>query len=117
VGDNNSLRGQATADGALQLADGRTLRTRGLGATPAGAAQLCVRPERLHLGAEGPNQLAATVLDAIHQGDHWRVVARLQGLDATWFAKLAPRALPQGLSAGQSITLSFGHDDAWLFPA
>jgi ABC-type Fe3+/spermidine/putrescine transport system ATPase subunit len=87
------------------------------------AAQLSVRPERLHLGparAEHSNQLPATLLDAIHQGDHWRIVARLQGLEATWFVKLALRELgqlPPDLTPGQSITLSFGHDDAWLFPA
>jgi putative spermidine/putrescine transport system ATP-binding protein len=45
------------------------------------AAQLCVRPERLHLAhpamRQAPTACQATVLDAIHQGDHWRVVARL----------------------------------------
>ena len=118
VGDNNVLPGQATAEGGLRLSDGRVLQART--ATNPGngaAAQLCVRPERLHLGDQGANRLPATVLDAIHQGDHWRLVARLQGLEATWFAKLAPHALPEGLAAGQPVTLSFGHDDAWLFPA
>jgi putative spermidine/putrescine transport system ATP-binding protein len=124
VGDNNTLPGRAEGEGRLRLPDGRALQARGIGALGAGApAQLCVRPERLHLGtaqAAGDNHLPATLLDAIHQGDHWRLVARLQGLEATWFAKLAVRELrqlPQGLAPGQSITLSFGHDDAWLFPA
>ncbi len=118
VGDNNTLPGRLDDGGVLRLPDGRGLHARAVNALPGGGtAQLCVRPERLHLGEAGANCLAATVLDAIHQGDHWRVVARLQGLDATWFAKLAPRALPAGLAAGQPITLSFSHDDAWLFPA
>ena len=95
------------------------LRARAMGALAAGAAaQLCVRPERLHLGDEGDNRFEATLVDAIHQGDHWRVVARLAGLDATWFAKIAPRTLHGlALEPGRRITLSFGHDDAWLFPA
>ncbi len=121
VGDSNLLAGRVEADGLLRLGDGRALHARAVGALAAGAqAQLCVRPERLHLeplGKDGDNRLPATVLDAIHQGDHWRVVARLQGLDTVWFAKLAPRALPQGLTPGQAVTLSFGAGDAWLFPA
>jgi len=120
VGDNNTLAGRVEAGDLLRLADGRALRARGVGALAAGAqAQLCVRPECLHLDPQGDNRLDGTVLDAIHQGDHWRVVARLQGLDATWFAKLAPSALnklPHRLAPGQSVSLSFGHDDAWLFP-
>jgi putative spermidine/putrescine transport system ATP-binding protein len=118
IGDNNTLPGRVDADNLLRLPDGRGLRARSVGTLGAGAgAQLCVRPERLHLGEAGANRLSATVLDAIHQGDHWRVVARLQGLETTWFAKLAPRELPSGLAPGQPVTLSFGHDDAWLFPA
>ncbi|MFO1326777.1 MAG: ABC transporter ATP-binding protein [Rubrivivax sp.] len=119
VGDNNVLAGQAQAGDALRLPDGRVLRARAMGALAAGAAaQLCVRPERLHLGDEGDNRFEATLVDAIHQGDHWRVVARLAGLDATWFAKIAPRTLHGlALEPGRRITLSFGHDDAWLFPA
>jgi putative spermidine/putrescine transport system ATP-binding protein len=118
IGDNNVLPGQAESDGQLRLADGRALKARAVGGLAPGApARLCVRPERLTLGGEGDNRLPGTVLDAIHQGDHWRVVAQLQGLDAVWFAKLAPRALPQGLAPGQAVTLSFGSADAWLFPA
>jgi putative spermidine/putrescine transport system ATP-binding protein len=122
IGDNNTLPGQADGSGALRLPDGRALQGRAVGALASGsAAQLCVRPERLHLAhperEPGANQLPATVLDAIHQGDHWRVVARLQGLDSTWFAKLAPREMNTQLAPGQPVTLSFSHDDAWLFPA
>jgi hypothetical protein len=98
-----------TATAVLRLPDGRGLHARGIGTLGAGAAaQLCVRPERLHLsGRRRPrNRLAATVLDAIHQGDHWRVVARLQGLEATWFAKLAPRELPRPPAPGASPSRS-----------
>ncbi|MBL8333503.1 MAG: ABC transporter ATP-binding protein [Rubrivivax sp.] len=117
VGDNNRLEGQAVPEG-LRLPDGRVLPARAIGAVAAGAAaQLCVRPERLQLAPAGGGGLAATVVDAIHQGDHWRLVARLQGLEATWFAKLAPRQMPAGLEPGQSVQFHFSHDDAWLFPA
>ena len=121
VGDNNRLDGQCAGDGALTLPDGRRLLARAVGHIESGrAATLCVRPEHLRLAGPGDdaNRLPATLVDAIHQGDHWRVVARLAGLDATWFAKIAPRALRGlALEPGRPLTLSFGHDDAWLFAA
>ena len=120
VGDNNVLAGRIETADTLRLADGRALHARAVASlAPGAAAQLCVRPERLHVGGDaGDNRIQATLVDAIHQGDHWRIVARLGGLDATWFAKIAPRAL-QGLSLapGAGITLGFSRDDAWLFPA
>ncbi|MDO9286982.1 MAG: TOBE domain-containing protein, partial [Aquabacterium sp.] len=63
------------------------------------------------------NHLPATLVDAIHQGDHWRLVARLKGSEATWFAKLAPGALPQGMAPGQDLSLAFEPGHAWLFAA
>jgi putative spermidine/putrescine transport system ATP-binding protein len=134
IGDNNMLSGVADGNGALRLADGQCLRARaaqppGAGATtsaPQGrgaAATLCLRPEHLRVFANGAqvggdgNRLNATLLDAIHQGDHWRIVARLHGSQATWFAKLAPGALPSGLVPGQALELAFRGEDAWLFGA
>jgi hypothetical protein len=79
-----------------------------------------VRPERLHLAARrepGATAWPATVLDAIHQGDHWRVVARLQGLDMHLVRQAGARRTARRLAPGQPVTLSFSHDDAWLFPA
>jgi hypothetical protein len=84
-----------------------------------------VRPEHLRVaGVANPaadpaaaNQLPATLVDAIHLGDHWRLVARLHGSGATWFAKLAPGALPQGLEPGQDLALAFAPHHAWLFAA
>ncbi len=129
IGDNNSVAGRLDADGRLQLAGGHSIAARNAQAlNPGDAAQICVRPERLHLApatdAAGPasdrNLLRATVLDAIHQGDHWRVVTRLDGLDATWFAKLAPRELAafgRTPETGQAVALGFAPDDACLFAA
>ena len=130
VGDNNSVAGQVDGDGRLTVSGGHRVAARAAQPLAAGAAaQVCVRPERLHLlpsnatdGTAGgsQNRLQATVLDAIHQGDHWRVVTRLQGLDTAWFAKLAPRevaAFGRIPEPGQAVALGFSPDDAWLFAA
>jgi len=90
-------------------------------------ATLCVRPESLRIAADSQslhtdNRLAATLIDAIHQGDHWRLVVQLQGGAAhdgnsapQWFAKVGPAALPSGLTAGQALALGFRAEDAWVF--
>jgi ABC-type sugar transport system ATPase subunit len=83
------------------------------------AATLCVRPEHLRVAGDGDagNRLQATLVDAIHQGDHWRLVVRLRCADTTWFAKLAPGALPRGVAPGQELPLAFDREHAWLFAA
>ena len=118
IGDNNMLSGELESDVSLRLPDGACLRGRAMGALArGGAATLCLRPEHLRVAGahEADNALQATLLDAIHQGDHWRLVAKLHGSQATWFAKLAPGALPQGLVPGQPLALAFSSEDAWLF--
>jgi putative spermidine/putrescine transport system ATP-binding protein len=122
IGDNNRLAGQADGANALRTADGLCLQGRAAAPLAAGAAAtLCVRPEHLRVAlAVDPataNHLPATLVDAIHQGDHWRLVARLQGSETTWFAKLAPGALPQGLAPGLALSLAFEPAHAWLFAA
>jgi putative spermidine/putrescine transport system ATP-binding protein len=126
IGDNNTVAGQIDTQGALQLASGARLHARCAAALSAGqATQLCVRPEQLHLRAPGAeagsdNGLPATVLDAIHQGDHWRLLARLDGLDTVWTCKLGPRELQafgHDLQPGQRVQLAFRPDEAWLFAA
>ena len=89
--------------------------------------RLCVRPEFLQVAADSaalasPNYLKCTLVDLIHQGDHWRLVARLDGVDknrageaSQWFAKISPGALPAGLVVGQNLCLGFRPDDAWIF--
>jgi len=125
IGDNNHLAGQADGAGGLRSPGGLALQARPAAGCAAGAATLCVRPE--HLRPAGPgdtvNRLDATVLDAIHLGDHWRLVVKLAGAagaddsEATWFAKLAPGALPAGLAPGQALPLAFDPRHAWLFAA
>jgi len=118
IGDNNLLRGQADGSTALRLPDGACLQGRCVGSVAAGGgATLCVRPEHLRVAADGDagNRVQATLVDAIHQGDHWRLVVRLRGSNATWFAKLAPGALPGGVAPGQDLPLAFDAEHAWLF--
>jgi putative spermidine/putrescine transport system ATP-binding protein len=79
------------------------------GGTAPAQATLCVRPERLHLLAPDAREgVPATVVDLIHQGDHWRMLARpaLAGTApddgaAQWLVKLSPSALPGGMTRGQ----------------
>jgi putative spermidine/putrescine transport system ATP-binding protein len=120
IGDNNMLGGRAEGPAALRLPDGACLHGRRVGASAAGGgATLCVRPEHLRVAADGDagNRLQGTLVDAIHQGDHWRLVVRLRCSDATWFAKLAPGALPRGVAPGQELPLAFDPEHAWLFAA
>jgi putative spermidine/putrescine transport system ATP-binding protein len=123
VGDNNMLGGQAEASAVLRLPDGGCLQARAVGVVAAGgAATLCVRPEHLRVAVDADqgnagNRLDATLVDAIHQGDHWRLVVRLRGCDITWFAKLAPGAMPRGVAPGQDLPLTFDRESAWLFAA
>ena len=120
VGDNNQLAGASQGRDAFELTDGSRLQARPASPLAAGAAAtLCIRPEHLRLARadDHHNRLPATLLDAIHLGDHWRLVMRLAGADATWFAKLAPGAVPPGLATGQALDLSFDPERAWLFAA
>ena len=126
IGDNNTLRGARDAEhGCLRTARGALLRARSAGASDGKDAILCVRPEALHVAAEGAglpteNRLDATLVDAIHQGDHWRLVVQLHDGDAAdgrareWFAKIGP-ALPAGLDRGRRVSLGFRADDAWMY--
>ena len=135
LGDNNRIVGRfAGRDAATGWAlveppgSGLVLRARcsstlGAGATAADDVTLCVRPERVHLlAADADEGVPATVTDLIHQGDHWRLLARPQmpaaatrADAAQWLVKLSPSALPQGLARGQQIRLGFRPDEAWAF--
>jgi len=139
LGDNNMLnctlaRGLqgsgAAALGSVRTAGGQNLQSR-ICASKAlpdnSSVKLCVRPEFLQVAADAaalatPNRLNGTLLDLIHQGDHWRLVARLDSIDKNaadeapqWFAKISPGALPAGLVVGQNVCLGFRPDDAWVF--
>jgi putative spermidine/putrescine transport system ATP-binding protein len=133
LGDNNMISapleaGAAQGQALLRTGAGVLLRGRCGPGAPAGAgATLCVRPESLRIAADrdalqADNRLGATLVDAIHQGDHWRLVVQLQtgaasdaAAPAHWFAKVSPAALPPGLTPGQSLVLGFRTEDAWVF--
>jgi putative spermidine/putrescine transport system ATP-binding protein len=98
---------------------------------PARAVSLNVRPERLRVlgpgeaggdvgGAEAGqalNHWPATVVDLIHQGDHWRLIAQIAGADNAppWLVKLPAGVPPAGLAPGTAVTLGFAPEDAWVF--
>jgi putative spermidine/putrescine transport system ATP-binding protein len=139
LGDNNMLNcsltsamvaGQAAMPGSVRTVNGQNLQARicSTRVMPENSlAKLCVRPEFLQVGLDRAalatsNCLEGTLIDLIHQGDHWRLVARLQvdgnsgaGEAVQWFAKISPGALPQGLVVGQSVCLGFRAQDAWVF--
>ncbi len=137
LGDNNMISAApepAPAAGQILLrACGSVLRGRsGRGEASSDAvATLCVRPESLQIALDADalrtdNRLDATLIDAIHQGDHWRLVMQLAGGDGAgphgaaaaapqWFAKISPTALPPGLLPGQRLALGFRAEDAWVF--
>jgi len=127
IGDNNMLRGARDAErGCLRTARGALLRARCAAPARGGDdAILCVRPESLQVAADGngpptENRLDATLVYAIHQGDHWRLVMQLHEGDGAggrapeWFAKIGP-ALPAGLDRGRRVSLGFRADDAWVY--
>jgi len=128
LGDNNRLVGAVVGDRrgphvsvALQ-GSGAAVAARAsavLQASTASTVTLCVRPERLQVRpADAVEGLAATVIDLIHQGDHWRMIAHLEAMTAdspAWLVKLAPGALPAGATVGQRVRLAWGPDDAWVF--
>jgi putative spermidine/putrescine transport system ATP-binding protein len=139
LGDNNMINctlvsgAVATAQaatGSVRAANGQNLQARicSTNALPENSAvKLCVRPEFLQVGLDRealatPNCLDGTLIDLIHQGDHWRLVARLDGMGKSgvgeapqWFAKISPGALPAGLVVGQNVCLGFRAEDAWVF--
>jgi len=144
VGDNNAASGRVAgreADGRLVhlsvLGREGTLVGRcsdalaaelNLTPAPARPVSLNVRPERLRVlhGAEASagsvwepplNRWPASVVDLIHQGDHWRLIAHIAGADnaAPWVVKLPAGQAPAGLAPGTAVVLGFAPDDAWVF--
>jgi putative spermidine/putrescine transport system ATP-binding protein len=86
----------------------------------ASEATLCIRPERLRVTALSlpaqPWPWAAKVVDLIHQGDHRRLIAELEGAatPAPWVVKLSPGPVPAGLAPGSGVGLAFAAEDAWV---
>ncbi|HET9821261.1 MAG TPA: ABC transporter ATP-binding protein [Burkholderiaceae bacterium] len=127
LGDNNRVEGTLAArDGAvaqvLLAGQAAPVAARASAALQARAGArevtLCVRPERLRLLNEGePGGVVASVVDLIHQGDHWRMIVRLDQAPgvAPWHVKLAPGGVPAGTAPGQRVRLGFAPDHAWAY--
>lgn len=136
LGDNNMINctleqtAPEVAMTSVKTANGQSLQARVCNTKTLfenAAAKLCVRPEFLQVSVTRaalatPNCLNGTLIDLIHQGDHWRLVARLDQLGKhgpdlapQWFAKISPGALPAGLVVGQNVCLGFRAEDAWVF--
>ena len=139
LGDNNmiacTLAAGRQSDAGLETAcirtaSGQSLHARLCSTKPLrehDAVKLCVRPEFLQVAPDSaslatPNCLNGTLIDLIHQGDHWRLVARLEAAAGSapdkapqWFAKISPGALPEGLVVGQNVCVGFRPADAWVF--
>jgi putative spermidine/putrescine transport system ATP-binding protein len=145
VGDNNTVNGRvAGREGGI--GDGGLVRISVMGRAgtvagrcsdalaaelnltpaPARAVSLSVRPERMRVVSEAAgraetdgalNHWPATVVDLIHQGDHWRLIALPAGADngAPWLVKLPASVPPAGLAPGTAVTLGFAPEDAWVF--
>jgi putative spermidine/putrescine transport system ATP-binding protein len=146
VGDNNAVGGRVTGREVLRAAPGGAselvhLSVRGLEATvagrcsdalaaelnltpaPAREVSLNIRPERMRvLAPDEPagtalNRWPATVVDLVHQGDHWRLIAQPAGAAGAppWLVKLPAGAPRAGLAPGTAVTLGFAPEDAWVF--
>ncbi|MBL8287157.1 MAG: ABC transporter ATP-binding protein, partial [Rubrivivax sp.] len=145
VGDNNRVVGQvarrengtglvhlrvAGRDGTVAGRCSAALTAQLDGAAAACAAvSLNIRPERVRVlggagdgeagrGAVALNRWPARVVDVIHQGDHWRLIAQIAGADhnaAPWVVKLPAGSAQAGLAPGTAVTLGFAAEEAWVF--
>ena len=119
IGETNLLEGvtEAVREGSatVRLGDGRAVTV----AAPAGlAAQqpvtICVRPERVRLGAVAgeENAFAATVMDCVYHGDHLRV--HLSDAAGSLVAK-GDRHRAEW-AEGATVTAAFAPADCWVLP-
>jgi putative spermidine/putrescine transport system ATP-binding protein len=119
IGENNVLAG--TIENIEQeycrvaLASGGSVVARAVNVAGAGAAtSLSVRPERISIVTGGtagdrPNRLPATVLNTIYLGDHGLAVLQVAG-NEEFMVKLPP-GVHDGLSHGQSVSITFRPED------
>jgi spermidine/putrescine transport system ATP-binding protein len=112
IGASSVLEGRVVGPGTVELPSGIRLEV-DLGA-PLEAGRtlaLLVRPEKVELGAAGPNVVAATVAGVMYLGDHSEVRLTLAG--GVRLLAIARRAV--SLSPGDAVTVSIA-PDAFLVP-
>ncbi|MCJ8141235.1 ABC transporter ATP-binding protein [Falsirhodobacter halotolerans] len=116
IGETNLLPGQVTEGGAagstVRLSGGTLVRV-AQPLEPGRAVSVCLRPERLGIGAQGANALTCRVTDRVYMGDHLRVA--LDGPMGPIVARL-PRSA-DGVRTGGTLTASFAPDDCWVLAA
>jgi putative spermidine/putrescine transport system ATP-binding protein len=133
LGDNNRVEGRLDSGSTMQgrqaeirLTNGPVLRGRVASELKNGSSQvLCVRPEFLKVTLhteqlDTENRIEAHLVDIIQQGDHWRLVTALKGVDGrlsteNWTVKISIGSAPNGLAVGQPVSLGFRPEDAWIF--
>ncbi len=126
VGENNRLPGRVGGrdpdedDLALiRLDGGHSVPARLADATPGESCVLMVRPERIAVAraaaAEmGEHALPATLIEAVHLGDHLRLRFALAG-GAEMVVKRPAAAGMGGLAPGGAAALAFSPHHAWAF--
>lgn len=133
LGDNNTIKGRSSLGSVAQggqaefrLTNGSVLFGLIASKTASGSSHvLCVRPECLKVGIydtelNTKNRIQAHLVDIIRQGDHWRLVTSLAGVEGhshadNWIVKVSIGAAPPGLTIGQPLVLGFRPEDAWIF--
>ncbi len=118
IGENNKLAGKVrSVDGetvTVELPGGATCRALAVNVGEPGSETLIsIRPERVIIGAaEDANSAEATVRELIYLGDHIRCRLSVYGNDE--FVVKVPNSgiASQGLSVGQTTTISWKTQDA-----
>ena len=113
IGDNNNLAGRVTGiDGAecrVTLESGEDVLARPVNVAGNGApTSLSVRPERLHLDADGPdrpNRLAVKVEEIIYGGDHSMI--RLKRANGDPLVAKVAAAEAEGIQVGEQRAISW----------
>jgi ABC-type Fe3+/spermidine/putrescine transport system ATPase subunit len=110
IGASSVLDGRAVAGDAVVLAGGQRLQVRAGRAFATGeAVRLLVRPERVLVGATGPNTLRAKIASVMFLGDHSEVRLELDGGSRLLAKVSGPTVLQAG--DGASVTIA---PDAFL---
>ncbi len=119
IGETNVAEGvvERAGDGTatIRLTNGGLVTvTTPVALAPQQPVAICVRPERVRLGAAAsePNAFAATVADCVYHGDHLRV--HLDEATGGFVAK-ADRQRAEW-AEGARVSAAFAPEDCWVLP-
>jgi spermidine/putrescine transport system ATP-binding protein/putrescine transport system ATP-binding protein len=119
IGEMNFFPGEMTPDG-LRSTGGDVIKSSGAAVLPAGSPALAaVRPERLHLGAEGDeNRLEGRVAALAYHGLDLQLHVRTALSPEPVLVRItADAAERQPIKDGDTIILGWSPEDTRLFPA